>query len=324
MPALVRDLFAPQPWRYWVELVSTGTLAWAAAAAAVVGPGGLWGTAACVVVAAILWHRATIMVHELTHQRRSSLPGFHLAWNLVVGVAWLFPSAFYERVHANHHRPRTYGTVDDPEYLQLAGHPWLVGCYVATGALLFPLLLCRFLVATPLSWIFPPLRRFLHRHGSSYSINPRFSRRTTAADHRAFLVWEIVIASVWWTLIGCTIAFQLSWRWLAIWYAIHATASLINRLRMMTAHHFESDGLSTDLMGQVRDTIDSPEGWWAELWAPLGLRYHALHHLFPGLPFHSMRTAYRRLATALPVNSVYRQSCRPGWLYNARNLLRRR
>jgi len=44
------------------------------------------------------------------------------------------------------------------------------------------------------------------------------------------------------------------------------------------------------------------------LWAPVGLRYHALHHYFPGLPYHSLRTAYLRLTAALGPETVYRRA----------------
>ena len=44
------------------------------------------------------------MVHELTHRRRDEIPGFHLAWNLVIGVAWLLPSVMYEGAHNDHHK----------------------------------------------------------------------------------------------------------------------------------------------------------------------------------------------------------------------------
>jgi len=30
-------------------------------------------------------------------------------------------------------------------------------------------------------------------------------------------------------------------------------------------------------------------------WAPVGLRYHALHHYFPGIPYHNLGFAYQRL-----------------------------
>ena len=44
------------------------------------------------------------------------------------------------------------------------------------------------------------------------------------------------------------------------------------------------------------------------LWAPVGLRFHALHHLLPGLPYHSLGAAHRRLLAELPADSPYRQT----------------
>jgi fatty acid desaturase len=60
---------------------------------------------------------------------------------------------------------------------------------------------------------------------------------------------------------------------------------------------------------QVLDSSNFPDGL-AWLWAPLGLRYHAVHHLFPSLPYHTLGTAYRRLMQALPQDSAFRQTYR--------------
>jgi len=53
------------------------------------------------------------------------------------------------------------------------------------------------------------------------------------------------------------------------------------------------------------DSIDTPGGPWTELWAPVGLRYHALHHYFPGIPYHNLGTAYRRIVGTVPSDSLY-------------------
>jgi fatty acid desaturase len=41
------------------------------------------------------------------------------------------------------------------------------------------------------------------------------------------------------------------------------------------------------------------------LWAPVGLRYHALHHLLPRLPYHNLGKAHARLSAQLAETSPY-------------------
>ena len=72
---------------------------------------------------------------------------------------------------------------------------------------------------------------------------------------------------------------------------------------------------------QFADSIDTPAGWWTELWAPLGMRYHALHHLFPMLPFHAMRPAYERLVSNLPADSFYHGSTGTGLVSSLREIV---
>jgi fatty acid desaturase len=41
------------------------------------------------------------------------------------------------------------------------------------------------------------------------------------------------------------------------------------------------------------------------LWAPVGLRFHALHHIFPTMPYHALAKAHQRLSAELPTESPY-------------------
>jgi fatty acid desaturase len=66
---------------------------------------------------------------------------------------------------------------------------------------------------------------------------------------------------------------------------------------------------------QYLDSVNvPPPGLLAELWAPVGLRYHALHHLLPSLPYHSLPEAHRRLAAQLGSGSTYAKANYPGLL----------
>ena len=317
---LVEDLFVPEPWRFWRELIVTGSIAWGSILLVVVS-NSPWIMLLVGVFAVLAWYRGAAMIHELTHQHPSELPGFYLAWNLVFGLPWLLPSVMYEGVHANHHKKSTYGTVNDPEYLQLAGRPWSIACYLALSAVIFPVLLVRFLIGTPISWFVPPLRKVLVERVSSYAINLGYIRKSRASERRRLARWEIAILLAWWPPILLTLCGLLTWKWLLVWYLIYSIVLFVNRLRMLTAHHFALDGQPVEHLCQFADSIDTSAGWLAELWAPLGMRYHALHHLFPTLPFHNMRTAYWRLKSQLPPHSFYHGSAGGGFIHSIRNIL---
>ena len=96
---------------------------------------------------------------------------------------------------------------------------------------------------------------------------------------------------------------------------IHSGIVVINQIRTLVAHLWQNEGEAMTVTAQYLDSVNvPPPGLWAELWAPVGLRYHALHHLMPSMPYHDLPEAHRRLARELGTGSTYEGANHPGML----------
>jgi len=92
-----------------------------------------------------------------------------------------------------------------------------------------------------------------------------------------------------------------------IGYAVGVSLILLNEIRTLGAHRWTGTGEEMSFEEQLLDSVNYPSRpWLSELWGPIGTRYHALHHLFPSLPYHNLGEAHRRLMKGLPNDSPYR------------------
>ena len=304
---LTRDLGRHDPRIYWADFGVSAALGYAATALAVVTPPG-WLFAAAVTIAILALYRAGSFIHELTHMKPNAVPGFHTGWNLLMGVPMLVPSFMYEGVHSLHHARTRYGTAEDPEYLPLALMPPATLALFVVVAVLAPVaLLLRYGVLAPLSLVIPPLRRALVERYSALSINPSFRRRAPQGDFRAYWQrWEVA-ASLWAmaVLAGVTTGI-IPWPAFLIVVGVMSGSTLLNQIRTLVAHLWANDGRVLTVTEQYLDSVNvPPPALLPALWAPVGLRYHALHHLLPGVPYHAMGAAHRRLVAAFPAGSAY-------------------
>lgn len=311
---IARDLHVASPAIYWTDLLASAALGYAGLAAAILAPSlGLALIAAMVSVLAL--YRAESFTHELTHMKHSSLPGFRLGWNAVIGVPLMVPSFMYEGVHNLHHAKTRYGTVEDPEYLPLARMtPWATLGFVLISALAPIGLLIRHALLTPLSWLSPKLRAVVIARYSGLVINPDFRRR--APEGEAARRWrrQEIVTSIWAIgLLALVASGVVPLRAFLIFLAIAAAVAVINQVRTLVAHLWENDGTPMTVTAQYLDSVNvPPPALLPALWAPVGLRYHALHHLLPSLPYHALGEAHRRLVAALGPESTYQRGNHPG------------
>jgi fatty acid desaturase len=97
-----------------------------------------------------------------------------------------------------------------------------------------------------------------------------------------------------------------------IWLAVLSASMVINQIRTLAAHLWENDGKVMSITDQYLDSVNvPPPALLPELWAPVGLRYHALHHLLPSVPYHALPAAHRRLVAELPADSSYQGGNHP-------------
>jgi fatty acid desaturase len=311
---LTRDLTAPSPGVYWADFLSSSAVGYGALYLAVTAQAaGLVLVFAAISVLALF--RAGSFIHELAHIKRAAVPGFWPAWNAIIGIPMLVPSFLYEGVHNLHHARTRYGTAEDPEYLPLAlMKPHTVPLFVLI-AILGPIgLFMRFAVLAPLSAIFPSLRRIVVARYSGLVINPAFRRRAPEGEARRQWMLLETACGIWAiTLLGMILAGILPLRMFLIALGIVSATILLNQVRTLVAHLWENDGNVMSVTSQFLDSVNvPPPALFAAFWAPVGLRYHAIHHLLPGLPYHSLGEAHRRLSKALGQNSTYQRASYPG------------
>jgi len=302
---LTRDIAEARPELYWPDMLVSAGIGYLGMAGAILLDNRL-AALACGVVSVLALYRALLFIHELTHIHKDALPGFRLGWNLLVGIPMLTPSFVYEGVHTLHHARTRYGTAEDPEYLPLAlMKPWSLPVFLVTAILLPPAVLLRSAVLVPLGLIVPPLRRFVWSRMSSLAINPAFRRRPPEGEFARMVFWQELGATLWaWTLIGSVFAF--GWRPLAIALSIVACAAVLNQIRTLVAHLWENDGEAMTVTAQYLDSVNvPPPARFTAIWAPVGLRFHATHHLLPSMPYHSLAEAHRRIAAHLGADSTF-------------------
>lgn len=310
---LTRDLNSPNAAIYWGDLLVSAAIGYSALAGAILLPMPLALLSGFVAVLAL--YRAGSFIHELTHLKPRAVPGFRLAWNLVIGIPLLVPSFLYEGVHNQHHAKRYYGTVDDPEYLPLAlMKPWTLPVFLIAAALAPIGMLIRFGVLAPLSILFPKLRRMVVEKYSGLQINPSFRRPAPQGEFaRDWRILEIA-CSVWAiALIALTATGVIPLRAFLIFLGVAAGVMFLNQVRTLVAHLWENEGEPMSVTAQYLDSVNvPPPGLLPALWAPVGLRYHALHHLLPGVPYHALGTAHRRLCAELAPDSIYHRASHRG------------
>ena len=338
--SLIGDLTRPNPRIYWTDFLLsmmggnlatislhmlTTSLETAAGKQLATGTQlGAWYSASswqipaivvCYLVAVILYMRAVMFIHELVHLPKTGFRGFRIAWNGLCGCLFMIPSFLYYP-HVDHHRRKHYGTEHDGEYLPLShSGRWMIVGFVVQAMIIPFLGIARFLVIAPICWLIPGARAYVHRHASTMLVDPTYERTDASPNLMRMVVFQEAACFV-----VCVILVSRHWLLTGVWfdpfwitiYSIALGVLVLNEIRTLGAHRWNHTGEEMSFEEQLLDSVNYPHcPWISELWGPIGTRYHALHHLFPRLPYHNLGEAHRRLAAGLPADSPYHQTIAP-------------
>ncbi|MDX1965121.1 MAG: fatty acid desaturase [Pirellulales bacterium] len=322
---IVKDDFEPNPWIYWTDFLASniaGTVCFM-----LVRKFPLFSLAQVLLFLAscLLFYRCVLFIHELVHLKSTSFRAFRMVWNLLCGIPFLIPSFLYY-THLDHHRRKHYGTPHDGEYIPLGNQSIGAILFYLSQILIIPALaIARFMILTPLTWFIPAVRRWVFKHASSMIMEPAYVRpMPTPQVLRIWRLQEFGCLVVCWTVAVLLYRGQqpgvtqemlqtpirngvLPFSFLVQAYLTSLVIVGLNAVRTLGAHRFLGDGQEMTFNEQLLDSVNYPRRpLLTGLWAPVGLQFHALHHLFPSLPYHNLRRAHNKLMRELPENSLYR------------------
>jgi fatty acid desaturase len=311
---LVRDLWKPDAKIYWTDFTISAAIGWSAVAVATLAPLFSLVQVLAVLVATLALYRAVIFIHELAHFRKGTFVWFRRFWNATCGMPMMVPAYTYADVHIDHHKPQVYGTEEDGEYLPFAvDQPWKIVAFVAQAFIVPGLLVARYTLLMPLTLVSRRFREFVWQRASSLVIDFAYVRPLPKKDQEAAWLAEDILTGLYaYAVFALIFSGLVPLALFGVWYTVTFAIFVLNGLRTLAAHAYRNEGRRRmTQQEEFLDSVDVPGNRYiSPLWAPVGLRFHATHHLFPGMPYHSLEKAYFRLKEELPDNRLYLEATR--------------
>lgn len=303
---LLADLRSPRQAVNFADLALSAGLGWGCLVWAV-QPGPGWERGVAFAAAVALLYRSLAFIHEVFHQ--PAMHRFRHTWHALSGVPLLIPLLLYLPVHGGHHSRQVYGTRQDGEYDDFKGRSALASVKLFALNLALPVALwVRFALLTPLAAVLPILREKAIPEFVHLALRMPYHAPSLTGNARS----EALIVEWWCCAWGWTLAILgllAGWQWLAAWALLVVLIATLNTIRALGGTHlYVEQAGGRDIRGQMLDSLNiDSRGPLTLLLCPVGLRFHALHHLAPSLPYHALPAAHRRLMERLPAGSDYHQ-----------------
>jgi fatty acid desaturase len=254
-------------------------------------------------------YRISFFIHETTHCGKK-IKGFNWTYNLLHGFLHKLPSYAYTP-HLNHHNLNTFGTEKDPEYEKIGGNPiWFNYIFlplVPTLLVPFFLFLRWGILPIFLPFIGPTARNLIYKHGSSIVINIRYTRDPPTQEERLdWYVQDLFCGLYTVGIMALLITNILPLQFPLVWYMAIYFGNVMNVIRGNLEHKYYTEFKPSNQKQVVLDSITIEPTVITKILFPIGLNFHALHHMVAMLPYHNLEKVHHWLLTWLPKDHPYR------------------
>ena len=309
MHAIVRNLHHEKLWVYWRDFGRDAAMGWGAFLLpllfAMSRP--LW--AVCLLISIRGFYGMLSYLHEFAHGRGGRW--LVRAWSVLFGAPFLVHCFMYLAIHKHHHSTRGYATEGDGEYITLVAERRSFLAKLILWNFLLPILgAIRFGLMVPAGVLSRRFRFYVYRNFSMVGMKFTLMRSgpADAAEAAAWQRQEFMSMTSCWLVAGGMVTGWLPPAFVAQWYIVMVGFATLNAIRGIAAHRYalRNDGAQVSLTAQLGDSLNvTGRSFSTWLLCPNGIQYHALHHVFPGIPYHALADAHQRLVSNLPANAAY-------------------
>jgi fatty acid desaturase len=312
---LVQDLHGINGKRVYSELIIIAIIAWSSYFALFLDLS-IATKVALFLLSSIALYRGLSFNHEVSHFERI-LPKFELTYNILFGFPSRVP-AYSLKTHNYHHGIKTFGTAGDPEYENWTEKEAYYLLRPLVLSLLYPVILTLRFAIIP--FFYPALssknKKNIHEKISSFVMNAKFKRPFSNEDYKDMITQDLTCLAYFVAFTAITSYFGVFKMAFGIWYLQIVFISLMNTHRALVAHRYQihrANPAQTARDMQVNDSVTIEGSLLTEIWAPIGLRYHSTHHMFPSIPYYNLGKAHRRIKAAIDADHPYSKTIEPNF-----------
>ncbi|POB13358.1 fatty acid desaturase [Halobacteriovorax sp. DA5] len=306
MKEILKNHHALKKGRIWFDLLSNALIGWSA----------FFYTCFhfnifTFILAIFFIYRGTILVHEVSHIAKK-VKGYRTAFNILFGWPNAYP-VYLGDAHLFHHGKKTYGTERDPEYKYISEFRFLTLTRPFLASVALPIIQVIRFGILPLTYIFlnTEQKKWVYQNISTLAFSMDYKRpiRNEKKDI-ARMVRNDLMCVLYKVAIGLLIFLEvLPLQTIWIWFSIVVISSTLNMYRALFNHLYANESLVPMTWEEhLLDTVTIESGLSSFFIFVNGLNYHAIHHLFPELPYTNLAAAHKELMEKLPADHIYKSN----------------